>query len=86
MIITYLITRCHLDNPVKLDESIVNIYDMVWKLSVLGDCVPCAGSRLKNPLSFYCLTNLVPRACDPWEGNEGSGIIRFREESDWPLK
>ena len=31
-------------------------------------------------------TNLVPRACDPWEGNEGSGIIRFREESDWPLK
>jgi hypothetical protein len=21
MIITYLITRCHLDNPVKLDES-----------------------------------------------------------------
>ena len=28
--------------------------------------------------------NLVPRACDPWEGN--SGIIRFREESDWPLK
>ena len=37
----------------------------------------------------YCslpLGNLVPRACDPWEGNEGSGIIRFREESDWPLK
>ena len=30
--------------------------------------------------------NLVPRACDPWEGNEGSGIIRFREDSDWPLK
>jgi hypothetical protein len=30
--------------------------------------------------------NLIPRACDPWEGNEGSGIIRFREESEWPLK
>ena len=30
--------------------------------------------------------NQVPRACDPWEGNEGSGIICFREESDWPLK
>ena len=30
--------------------------------------------------------NLVPRACDPREGNEGSGIIRFREDSDWPLK
>jgi hypothetical protein len=30
--------------------------------------------------------NLVPRACDPREGTRGSGIIRFREESDWPLK
>ena len=29
---------------------------MVWKSFVLGDCVPCAGSRLKNPLSCYCLT------------------------------
>jgi hypothetical protein len=41
-------------------------------------------SRLRRPLIYAC--NLVPRACDPWEGNEGSGIIRFREESDWPLK
>jgi hypothetical protein len=24
------------------------------------------------------VNNLVPRACDPWEGNEGSGIIRIR--------
>ena len=23
--------------------------------------------------------NLVPRACDPWEGNESSGIIRCRK-------
>ena len=30
--------------------------------------------------------NLVPRACDPREGTRGSGIIGFREESDWPLK
>jgi hypothetical protein len=36
---------------------IVNLYDMVWKPFVLGDCVPCAGSRLKNPLSFYCFDN-----------------------------
>ena len=30
---------------------------------------------------FACLVlaNLVPRACDPWEGNEGSGIIRYRK-------
>ena len=26
-----------------------------------------------------CFCNLVPRACDPWEGNEGSGIIRCRK-------
>jgi hypothetical protein len=31
-------------------------------------------------------SNLVPRACDPREGTRGSEIIRFREESDWPLK
>ena len=30
--------------------------------------------------------NLVPRACDPRERTRSSGIIRFREESDWPLK
>jgi hypothetical protein len=29
--------------------------------------------------------NLVHRACDPREGTRGSGIIRFREESDWSL-
>ena len=23
--------------------------------------------------------NLVPRACDPWEGTRGSGIIRCRK-------
>ena len=29
---------------------------------------------------FNCKSsNLVPRACDPWEGNEGSGIIRCRK-------
>ena len=36
--------------------------------------------------AFTSIFNLVPRACDPREGNEGSGIIRFREDSDWPLK
>ena len=29
-------------------------------------------------LSHSC-PNLVPRACDPWEGNEGYGIIRCRK-------
>jgi hypothetical protein len=40
------------------------------------------GTRL--PKSLYA-DNLVPRACDLREGTWGSGIIRFREESDWPL-
>ena len=31
------------------------------------------------------MSNLVPRGCDPREGTRGSGIIRFREESAWPL-
>jgi hypothetical protein len=30
-------------------------------------------------------TKLVPRACDPWEGNEGSGISHVRNEYDWLL-
>ena len=29
--------------------------------------------------------NLVPRSCDPRKVTRGSGIIRFKEESDWPL-
>ena len=41
---------------ITLTSCIINIYDMVWKPFVLGDCVPSAGSRLKNPSSFYCLT------------------------------
>ena len=32
-----------------------------------------------HSLSGFFRTNLVPRACDPWEGNEGSGIIRCRK-------
>ena len=49
-------------------------------------------SHDKRGFRDWCLVfllrahNLVPRACDPLEGIEGSGIIRFREESDWPLK
>ena len=30
-------------------------------------------------IAFMLFSNLVPRACDPWEGNEGSGIIRCRK-------
>jgi hypothetical protein len=37
-------------------------------------------------MTLWLWPNLVPRACDPRERTRGSGIIRFREESDWPLK
>ena len=38
-------------------------------------------SRFQFPRSLilHLILNLVPRACDPWEGNEGSGIIRCRK-------
>ena len=34
--------------------------------------------KLRACHAGYAYPNLVPRACDPWEGNEGSGIIRIR--------
>ena len=38
------------------------------------------GDWIKNCVcQFMVIFNLVPRACDPWEGNEGSGIIRCRK-------
>jgi hypothetical protein len=43
----------------------------------------CYDNSTQNDLEG---SNLVPRACGPREGTWGSGIIRFREESDWPLK
>ena len=36
-------------------------------------------SYMKNEPCSPVRCNLVPRACDPWEGNEGSGIIRCRK-------
>ena len=41
----------------------------------------CAIPR-KGPgyeVGYTVVNNLVPRACDPWEGNEGSRIIRCRK-------
>jgi hypothetical protein len=42
---------------------------------------PDQGHRISTGflVSRLVLINLVPRACDPWEGNEGSGIIRCRK-------
>ena len=38
------------------------------------------GAEVKDPgLRGWERGNLVPRACDPWEGNEGSGVIRCRK-------
>ena len=37
-------------------------------------------NEIDNSIKAIITTpNLVPRACDPREGNEGSGIIRFRD-------
>jgi hypothetical protein len=40
----------------------------------------CASSKrsAKSSRKYFVHFNLVPLACDPWEGNEGSGIIRIR--------
>ena len=38
-----------------------------------------APRRLSAHIRLELMVNLVPRACDPWEGNEGSGIIRCRK-------
>jgi hypothetical protein len=51
------ITSPHLVQDLPFGQNKVNIYDMVWKPFVLGDCVPSAGSWLKNALSFYCFDN-----------------------------
>jgi hypothetical protein len=43
------------------------------------------GPRGYSHVHIIPTDNLVPHACDPLEGTWGSGIIRFREESDWSL-
>jgi hypothetical protein len=45
----------------------------------------CDGNSCPDLRRVIYGRNLVPRASDPLEGTWGSGIIRFREESDWPL-
>ena len=57
-------------------------------INLFYSCSLYFGQLRSQGFSLFVIgkANLVPRACDPWEGNEGSGIIRFREESDWPLK
>ena len=45
------------------------------------DVVTAHAINLQESWRFHRIlpgSNLVPRACDPWEGNEGSGIIRIR--------
>jgi hypothetical protein len=44
----------------------------------LGD-LGAGDAQAKKYKAYSGFPNLVPRACDPWEGNEGSGIIRCRK-------
>jgi hypothetical protein len=68
-----------IENKSHLDGNFMNF-------NFFYDCFNYA-RRWKNfDRQFLISFNLVPRACDPREGTWGSGIIRFREESDWPLK
>ena len=46
---------------------------------VRPNLVPRVLPSLTPLLQARVFPNLVPRACDPWEGNEGSGIIRCRK-------
>jgi hypothetical protein len=49
-------------------------------ITFIGNLVPRVSSSV-----IWERPNLVSRACDPWEGNEGSGIIHVRNEYDWLL-
>ena len=76
-----LMGRVHLTHPsqqpLRASPAGLNTSCIIFKIL----------KRLGTRQIFYGINNLVPRACDPRpEGIEGSGIIRFREESDWPLK
>ena len=67
------------------DRKLV-IYDTCPSGSVINNLFKHCIFRTQTLQKVPDHANLVPRACDPREGNEGSGIIRFREDSDWPLK
>ena len=65
------------DSLAKIADTKIIGIDTQWDIWYNLSSVP-------GPL-LLCFPNLVPRACNPREGTWGSGIIRFREESDWPL-
>jgi hypothetical protein len=64
--------RCNISNPTVRTGS-----EPLNRAKALGTMLG---------LDYSFQVNLVPRACDPRKGTRGSGIIRSREESDWPLK
>jgi hypothetical protein len=68
----------------SMDRSVYRVKESDGSVSVK---VVVTGETAIDIAGRYCARpNLVPRACDPRKGTRGSGIIRFREESDWPLK
>ena len=49
------------------------------KTKIIATSSPGSGPTWYPGYYIRSTPNLVPRACDPWEGNEGSGIIRCRK-------
>jgi hypothetical protein len=54
-------------------------FKLWWNFSLDQNLVYNANGPLMIFVMAGAKINLVPRACDPWEGNEGSGIIRCRK-------
>jgi hypothetical protein len=58
----------------------INIYRCQTKISTISNYE----IRKRSSVRLH-LYQSRSRACDPWEGNEGSGIIHVRNEYDWLL-
>jgi hypothetical protein len=70
----------------KRSYTVGNFLPTGLSVFIMISCKEMGNFRIFNANMDLYLANLVPRACDPREGTWGSGIIRFRDESDWPLK
>jgi hypothetical protein len=69
----------HISVANKIDPDYFTSSNRTWSQQLL--VIPNLFVQYSRLRIYY----LIPRACDPREGTWGSGIIRFREESDWPL-
>ena len=66
--------KINFDRPPRLKNFLKLISPELRHLYIHTD-----RQTLKTQIEISIDCNLVLRACDPWEGNEGSGIIRCRK-------